>query len=215
MNRLLWSINGVKFDDLNVFVSASNGILNEPKRKKLQVRSWDEMSGTQTNLSSYAVENREINLDCFLVAADYNELITKFNAFRAQFAKKGYQRLVVDLFNDKKMPFDVYLQNGLEIKKTFRQKKSIATFKLSVIEPLVNKDVYRALTNKIDITVKIKEPIHISLGDAANTVVSVSDSSKELKYTFNTKVGDLIIVSNANNIERINILNAVKVWEKI
>lgn len=135
MAELVWSLNGKYFKDFGVGISSSDGILGELKPKKQDTKDWSEYNGVALDLTKKPkYEAREFTLSGWIVGADWLTMLNNFNALFGEFRNAGKQRLLLDVFGQKTLVFDVRCEDEIELKKTFKQGKMVGMFSLKLIE---------------------------------------------------------------------------------
>ncbi|MBQ0159897.1 MAG: phage tail family protein [Bacteroidales bacterium] len=137
-------IDGVNFSDYSVYVSGSDGLIDGLQAKERVGVDYPDYHGTVVDLSNTRFESREIKLDCFIEAKDNFEFVEKVRRFLAVFQRDGFHRLsVIYASSAKPLVYDVYLQDSVEIDKTWNQKTMVGTFSITLIEPSPVKVVLR------------------------------------------------------------------------
>lgn len=149
MAELVWSLNGKYFKDFGVGISSSDGILGELKPKKQDTKDWSEYNGVALDLTKKPkYEAREFTLSGWIVGADWLTMLNNFNALFGEFRNAGKQRLLLDVFGQKTLVFDVRCDDEIELKKTFKQGKMVGMFSLKLIEHNpIKKILYTDKTN--------------------------------------------------------------------
>jgi hypothetical protein len=145
--KIKYYIDGVDFEQYGVHVSASNGIMGALKMKDRVEVSWPDGNGTVIDLSAPRFENREINLDCFIVSTN-EDLYSNVNNFFQLFLSAELHQLLIQI-EDVIVPYMVYLPNLADIDKKWRKGQVVGTFTLSLVEPepvKKNTKVYRSST---------------------------------------------------------------------
>lgn len=183
MSEVRYSINGHYFKDFGVFVSDSNGIADTLKRKKVNSYDWAEYHGISVDLSKPKFEAREIELKCFIVGDNWETLFANFNKMvRDEFAKEGTQRLLIEPFGFKALPYEVFLQDEVKVDKTFSNGQMVATFSIKMIEPNPIKKVLYFTGNTLDLAFNCPTETEIFYGNGLKEVANgnVSLSGKTL-----------------------------------
>lgn len=149
MAELVWSLNGKYFKDFGVGISSSDGILGELKPKKQDTKDWSEYNGVALDLTKKPkYEAREFTLSGWIVGADWLTMLNNFNALFGEFRNAGKQRLLLDVFGQKTLVFDVRCDDEIKLKKTFKQGKMVGMFSLKLIEHNpIKKILYTANSN--------------------------------------------------------------------
>lgn len=164
MGEVKYSINGKYFKDYGIYVSSSLGLLDALKRKPIKTYNWQEYHGESLDLSNPKFEAREIVLNCFIKGNNYQEMFDNFrNVVLSEFQKSGTQRLLVEPFGYKALPYEVYMIDEVKIAKEFSESTSIGVFSIKLIEP---------------------NPIKIVLYTTSDTLNLSYNSSKETEIFF-------------------------------
>ncbi len=144
MSDVRYSINGKYFQDYGVGVSASLGIADTLKRKPVNKYDWSEYHGLSLDLSKPKFQERGIELLCFIVGDNWQDLFDKFNTMiRDEFSKSGTQRLLIEPFGHKAMPYEVFMMEEVKVSKVFKDCQMVAVFSLNMIEPNPIKKIYK------------------------------------------------------------------------
>lgn len=161
-------------NDFGVFVSASSGILDLPKIKEQVKQDWKEYHGTQIDLEPPKLQEREINLECWINATNQLDFIQKINSFYSEFLKGGYKRLRIEIGdNTPPLIYDTYLKDGIKITKTWTPGTQQGKFSLKLIEPIPQKKIlkFTATTNALTCSFNIvtQNSVVITWGDNQRT----------------------------------------------
>ena len=183
MGEVRYSINGKYFKDYGVYVSSSLGLLDALKRKPIKTFNWPEYHGESLDLSSPKYEAREIVLNCFVTGDNYEEMFINFrNIVMSEFQKSGTQRLMVEAFGLKALPYEVYLIDDVKLLKEFKNSKTVGTFQLKLIEPNPIKKVLYLVGDTLNLSYNSTSETEIFYGDGTKQVAkgNVSLSGKVL-----------------------------------
>lgn len=139
------------FTDYGVWVSASKGLTDLPKRKTPLTVDWNDSNGQYIDLSRPTYQAREITLECFICANGYVDFVTKCNSFVTLLSGAGlqYLQVVLDGTNNANgiLHNFVYLKDGVAFNKTWNEYKMVGTFTLKLVEPeMLYKVEYSTLT---------------------------------------------------------------------
>lgn len=135
MGEVRYSINGKYFKDRKVYVSDSEGLFDALKRKKINTYDWEEYHGQSVDLSNPKYEAREITLKCFVVGDNWVDMKENHDAIVSEFQKSGTQRLLIEPFGMKPLPYEVYMEDSSPLEKTFKDGQMVGVFTLKLIEP--------------------------------------------------------------------------------
>ena len=212
MGEVKYSINGKYFKDYGIYVSSSVGLLDALKRKPVKTYDWAEYHGESVDLSNPKFEAREIVLNCFIKGDNYQQMFDNFrNVVLSEFQKAGTQRLLVEPFGYKALPFEVYMIDEVKIIKEFSESTSIGVFSIKLIEPNPIKKVLYTTSNTLNLSYNSSKETEIFYGNGTKDTVkgNASLSGKSLPE-------DSIIII-AGDIDGITNLttNATVLWEKL
>lgn len=182
MGEVRYSVNGKYFRDWNVYVSDSEGLFDALKRKKVNSYQWAEYHGQSVDLSNPKYEAREITLKCFVVGDNWVAMKANFDALVSEFQKSGTQRLLIEPFGLKPLPYEVYMEDSSELQKTFREGKMVGVFSLKLIEPNPIKKVLYFTGSSLNLTYNSPKETEIFYGNGLKETASgnVSLSGKTL-----------------------------------
>ena len=183
MGEVRYSINGKYFKDYGIYVSSSLGLLDALKRKPIKTYDWKEYHGESLDLTSPKFEAREIVLNCFIKGNNYQEMFDNFrNIVLSEFQKSGTQRLLVEPFGYKSLPFEVYLSDDVKIAKEFSESTSIGVFSIKLIEPNPIKKVLYTTSNTLNLSYNSSKETEIFFvnGEKTTSRGNVSLSGKTL-----------------------------------
>lgn len=219
MDVVKYFLDGIDLRQYGVYVSDSDGLISKPKLKKPSSLSWPTYNGEVVYLGKKYYEPRMIKLDCFLKADSTNEFIVKLNYFLALFDQAWTRRLSVLTEGSEPLVYEVYLEDGIEVKKKWNKSKMIGTFSLTLKEPEPIKRVFKyTRTSDADKTVSITltstKLLNIYWGDGTHTF-DVSGTSQT--YTHNYSSNGTFYVVITGNIDEISSLtsNGILVWSKL
>lgn len=182
MGEVRYSVNGKYFRDWNVYVSDSEGLFDALKRKKVNSYQWAEYHGQSVDLSNPKYEAREITLKCFVVGDNWVAMKANFDALISEFQKSGTQRLLIEPFGLKPLPYEVYMEDSSELQKTFREGKMAGVFALKLIEPNPIKKVLYLTGSSLNLAYNSPKETEIFYGNGLKETASgnVSLSGKTL-----------------------------------
>ena len=176
MSELRYSVNGKYFKDFKVIVSDSFGLFDGLKRKKINTYDWAEYNGISPDLSNPRFEPREIILDCFVLGENWVEMKSNFDSIINEFQKSGTQRLLVEPFNKKPMPFEVFMDDSVELDKKFKEGEMVGVFRLKLIEPNPIKKVLYFMGSTLSLSYTSPNETEIFYGNGLKDVVKTNAS---------------------------------------
>lgn len=211
MAEVRYSVNGKYFKDFGVSISESDGLFHQLKRKSVNSYDWAEYHGTAPDLSNPKFEAREITLKGFVVGSNWEQMKSNFDTIVGEFQKAGTQRLLIEPFGLKALPFEVYMDSGTPLDKKFRQGRTVGFFTLKLIEPNPIKNVLKVWGASISLSYQSSTETEIFWGNGTKDVVSGNASVN------NKALPDGSIVVIAGNIEQITnfTTDAEIIWEKL
>jgi hypothetical protein len=74
---------------------SSNGFLQFPKKKDGITHDWLDANGTDNDLTRIYFEEKEITLNCALIADTTDQFWIRYNGFFAEIGQPGTQRLTI------------------------------------------------------------------------------------------------------------------------
>ena len=210
MGEVRYSINGKYFKDYGVYISSSDGLFDALKRKKVNTYDWAEYHGSSPDLSAPKFEQREISLKGFVVGDNWVSMKFRFDTIISELQKAGTQRLLIEPFGMKPLPYEVYMEDSSPLEKTFNDGKMVGIFTLKLIEPNPIKKVLRVNGSML----------HLSYNSEFETEISYGNGEKDIAYS-NASLSKVLpsgsIVVIAGNIENISnlITDAEVLWERL
>ena len=210
MGEVRYSVNGKYFKDYGVYISSSDGLFDALKRKKVNTYDWAEYHGSSLDLSSPKFEAREITLKGFVVGDSWVSMKFRFDTIISELQKAGTQRLLIEPFGLKPLPYEVYMEDSSELQKTFSDGKMVGIFTLKLIEPNPIKKVLRVNGSMLRLSYNSKLETEISYGNGEKDIVYSNASLSKVLPS-----GSIVVI--AGNIENISnlITDAEVLWERL
>lgn len=212
MSEVKYSVNGVNFKQNNVIISDSEGLFDALDRKKIASYDWAEYHGSSPDLSAPRYEARKITLKGFVTGANWEVMKSNFDKILSEFQKPGTQRLLIEPFGLKALPYEVYLEDGGALDKKFKEGQMIGFFTLKLIEPNPIKKVFSFTGTALNLSYTSPAETEIFYGDGTKDTVpgNASMTSKPLA------AGQKYIII-AGDIDKITNLttNATILWAKL
>lgn len=166
MSEVKYSLNGKSFKDFGVYVSDSLGLVGLLESKNITQYDWAEYHGIAPNLRKPKFKERTIELKCFIRGEDWEELFNSFMEFViGEFSKSGTQRLHVEPFGFKTLPYEVFMKDEVKPEKIFSTGEMFATFSLKFIEPNPIKKVLKTTLDTFSLSYDIDSETEIFFGD--------------------------------------------------
>lgn len=212
MGEVRYSINGKYFKDYGIYVSSSLGLLDALKRKPIKTYDWHEFHGESVDLSNPKYEAREITLNCFVKGDNYQEMFENFRSVvLSEFQKSGTQRLLVEPFGYKSLPFEVYLSEEVKLDKVFSESMSVGIFSLKIVEPNPIKKVLYLAYNTLNLSYNSSKETEIFYGNGTKDLVKTNASISGKTLPANSYI---IIAGDIDGITNLT-TNATVLWEKL
>ena len=210
MGEVRYSINGKYFKDYGVYISSSDGLFDSLKRKKVNTYDWAEYHGQSVDLSSPKFEAREITLKGFVVGDSWVSMKFRFDTIISELQKAKTQRLLIEPFGLKPLPYEVYMEDSSELQKTFSDGKMVGIFTLKLIEPNPIKKVLRVNGNMLRLSYNSDTETEISYGNGEKYIAYSNASLSKVLPS-----GSIVVI--AGNIENISnlITDAEVLWERL
>lgn len=212
MGEVRYSINGKYFKDYGIYVSSSLGLLDALKRKQVKTYDWAEYHGESVDLSNPKFEAREITLNCFVKGDNYQEMFENFRSVvLSEFQKSGTQRLLVEPFGYKALPFEVYLSEEVKLDKEFSESMSVGIFSLKIVEPNPIKKVLHLTGSSLNLSYNSPKETEIFYGNGVKDTVKGNASISGKTLPANSYI---IIAGDIDEITNLT-TNATVLWEKL
>lgn len=182
MSEVRYSVNGKYFKDFGVYISSSDGLFDALKRKKVNTYDWAEYHGSSPDLSNPKFEQREITLKGFVTGENWELMKSNFDTIISEFQKAGTQRLLVEPFGLKPLPYEVCMIDDVNLNKTFKDGKMVGVFTLKLIEPNPLKKVLYFTGDTLDLSYNSPNETEIFYGNGLKETAkgNVSLSGKTL-----------------------------------
>lgn len=170
MNEVRYSVNGKYFKDFGTYISSSEGLFDALKRKPVNTYDWAEYHGSSPDLDNPRFEQREITLKGFVTGSNWEVMKSNFDAIVSEFQKAGTQRLLIEPFGLKPLPYEVCMIDEVRLQKEFKNGKMVGTFTLKLIEPNPIKIVYTTDADLIDLSFLSKYESEVFWGDGTKNI---------------------------------------------
>ena len=222
ISQLEYFLGGVSFNDLDLHVESSTGVLDLPKLKAPTSVDWADYHGEVIDLSEKRYQAREITLNCWLRAKGKMDFTERVNRVYDILRQDGTQRLMISIHPTKPLVYEVYCEDGVAPSKRWHDDKMIGTFSLKLKEPDPVKRVIRHqrmnyATSELKIELKSDKMITIYWGDGEVTADVYGDCTGDnaIKHTYADNGIYYAIVGGV--IEEITEFstNGIVVWNKL
>lgn len=201
MSEVAYSVNHYPFKEDGIFVSESKGIADALKRKKVQTYSWAEYHGSSDDLKNPKYESREIELKCFVEGENWEQMHNRFSSFTDKFQKSGTQRLHITPFEYKTLPYEVYLQDDVNLEKGFKKGRMVGVFSIKLIEPNPRKIVLKTSLDKFKLSYESTTETELFFGDGTKQTArgNVSMTKSYSAPSYQSSGITLVSISGINN----------------
>lgn len=166
MSEVKYSLNGKYFKDFDVYVSESIGLVGLLESKNITQYDWAEYHGIAPDLRKPKFKERTLELKCFIRGNNWEELFNNFMTFViGEFSKPGTQRIHIEPFGYKVLPYEVFMKDEVKPEKQFYDGEMFATFSLKFIEPNPIKRVLKTTLDTFKLSYDIDSETEIFFGD--------------------------------------------------
>lgn len=220
--RIEYFLGGVSFNDFDLHVESSTGVLDLPKLKTPTSVDWADYHGEVIDLTEKRYQAREITLNCWLRAKGKLDFTERVNRVYDILRQDGTQRLMISIHPTKPLVYEVYCEDGVAPSKRWHDDKMIGTFSLKLKEPDPVKRVIRHqrmnyATSELKIELKSDKMITIYWGDGEVTADVYGDCTGDnaIKHTYASNGIYYAIVGGV--IEEVTDFstNGIVVWNKL
>lgn len=214
-------VDGVNFKDLDVYVSASDGLMGLLARKDALTVNWDTYHGIVRDKARPRYKERTISLQCFIEAPSRAAYVMRVENFMRRFRGAGTQRLKVEYNGvSKPLVYEVVCLEAVTPSKEwgrYNDTYMVGTFTIKLVEDEPVKRVLRhvgAANTKCTITTTSVKKLNIAWGDGSHTY-NVSGTAQTVEHTYAEEGEYDIIVSGViEDIEEFS-TNAIVVWDNL
>ena len=209
MSEVRYSVNGKYFKDFGICVSDSDGLFDALKRKPVNTYDWAEYHGSSPDLSNPKFEQREITLKAFVTGSNWEAMKSNFDAIVSEFQKAGTQRLLIEPFGLKSLPYEVCMIDEVKLQKEFKNGQMVGTFTLKLIEPNPIKKVLYFTGDTLNLSYNSQKETEIFYGNGLKETAkgNVSLSGKTLANRvlsgYNFEGRNLILKSDFTKIDNL------------
>lgn len=181
---LNYTLNGTDFKEFGVYVTESNGILDNLKMKEPFTANWDNVHGEVIDLTRPRYEARDIVLKCFIKATGKDQFQDRVKEFIASFQKPGTQRLMIKAHATKPLVFECYVKESININKRWSDSTMVGTFELKLREPEPIKKVIKFIgPGTLNISYSSAKSTNIYWGDGTSVKDNFGSVSKSKNYS--------------------------------
>lgn len=212
MNEVRYSVNGKYFKDFGTYISSSEGLFDALKRKPVNTYDWAEYHGSSPDLANPRFEQREITLKGFVTGSNWEVMKSNFDAIVSEFQKAGTQRLLIEPFGLKPLPYEVCMIDEVRLQKEFKNGKMVGLFTLKLIEPNPIKKVLSFTGTALNLSYNSPTETEIFYGNGTKDTVPGDAAMTGKPLPAGQKY--IIIAGNIENITNLT-TNAVVLWETL
>lgn len=218
--RVWWSVNGLDFiENWSVYVSESKGLIENMNMKEQMSYDWKEYHGKQINLDRWRMEERTIELECFIKSNGKVDFVMKLTDFLSQFQKPGLQRLKCEISEHKPLVWEVYMPSQTDLEKKWRDQEMFGTFTLTFADPNPVRRVVRFAAKPGSMTchISIKCPGVVSIfwGDGTSTEEIITDVATTITHTYTeSKIYQAIVACEPDDITYWW-SNGITIWNRL
>jgi len=201
-----YKINYVDFKDYSVSVRKGDGFFDALKMKEPFKVDWADEHGEVLDLTEVRYEPRTITLDCFIHGTTKDVFDEKVKGFLDKFYGSGTKRLHINTGSIDYV-YEVYLRDGSNVKKKWRDADMIGEFTLTLVEPQPIKRIIHFIradgNTTASITLTCPRPLTIYWGDGSVTD-NVMGTSVTTTHTYSVNGSKFIILAGV--IEKVSSL---------
>ena len=209
--KLIFSIDGVLLSDYGINVESCTGLLNVPKRKPQIVNDDLRSHGKFYDLGSLPkYSERVITLNCFVSSKSRLEAFININSIIGIFDGAGYHRLTAALGSEIELPYEVLRTDGTVVDPTWDSIKTVAKFKLQLIEPIPVKRVVVANGGGVDIQFHTEKLVSISWGDNTYSYDLLGDVDVSKNLPAGTQI---VIMGDIEEITNFTLTGGTVQWD--
>lgn len=148
--KVRYAIDDFQFENgsRKILVSKSKGLFDLPKPREPFKTTYSSRSGEEIYFNpsgTMCFEPKNIELDCFMVAASVEALMTDLSALTQLFKRanpKSLNRLYIHIDDKYPLVYDVYLSSEVVLDKKFSDGMMVGKFTLKFTEPSPIKSIY-------------------------------------------------------------------------
>lgn len=113
------------YDEFGLVIQTGTAeLLRFPKRKKTFEQDWRESNGKEYDLTNPVFEDKEVTLQCAIIADSAGQFWEKYDAFFNEIAQPGRHELYID-DHDEKL-YSVFYVDSSNFQKTSKKLKGVS-----------------------------------------------------------------------------------------
>lgn len=180
-----YKIDLIDFTDFGIHVSASRGVLDLPSLKQPQTYDWPDYHGVIVDLEKPRYNTRSIILDAWVeTKAGMINFSDRIKGFYDVITKPGLHQLLSFISPDRPLAFMVYMKDGMEVAKKWRDIQMFGTFQMKFEEPEPVKWVIKYTGAQASITFRSGDMFNIYWGDGKVDYDVSADSEKTVTHDY-------------------------------
>lgn len=137
--------NDTLFNDLGIYISESSGLTDLPAMKEPLKTNWQDENGETIDLHTKVYASREIRLNCWFMAENFGDFLSKSAKINNLFSTSGLVRLKVVLPDNNALVYLVYLKSEVKYDKKWKENEFPVYFTLELTEPEPVKAVFKII----------------------------------------------------------------------
>lgn len=222
MELIKYIINGKVFNEHNIWVKSSKGIIGATNLKKVNTYDWQEQNGIFADVSNRKHEPRKIILECFVIGKNWSKMIYNQMEIVKEFQKNGLQELILDVpfgtnydgkDNRKPIPYYVYLNEISPLEKRFKDEDIYGGFTIELIEPNPIKRVF--ITSEKEINYRNNQQKKaVETYVRGGQISLLPNETYQLEVIGKSGYNILVFTGDKEDLETINLNKATELWRE-
>jgi hypothetical protein len=193
-SAISYKLDGTDLSTFGIHISASRGVLDLPSLKQPQTYDWADYHGAIVDLEKPRYNTRSLILDAWVetkatgsstgVVGVMNNFAERIKDFYAAVTKPGLRQLLVYINELRPLVFMVYMKDGMDVTKKWRDMQMFGTFQIKFEEPEPVKRVIRFFGDNAKITFRSGDMFNIYWGDGKVDYDVSADSEKTVWHDY-------------------------------
>jgi len=217
---ITYKLDGIDLATFGIHISASRGALDLPSLKQPQKYDWPDEHGEIVDLEKPRYNTRSLIFDAWVVTEGAHgtnyamiDFSLKIRSFHAAITKPGLHQLLVFLQPERPLAFMVYMKDGMDVAKKWRDVQMFGTFQIKLEEPEPVKRVVIFTGAQASVTFRSDDMFNIYWGDGKADYDVSADSVKTVTHTYASS-GTYYICFSGNTDSLISFsTNGTVIWE--
>ena len=165
-SAITYMLDGIDLSTFGIHMSASDGVLDLPSLKQPQTYDWPDYHGVIVDLEKPRYNTRSLIFDAWVETSEgMIDFAERIRSFYDVIAKPGLHQLLSFNSPDRPFAFMVYMKDGMEVKKKWRDVQMYGTFKMKFEEPEPVKRVVRYTGDRASVSFSSTDAFNIYWGD--------------------------------------------------